>query len=156
MESVNCFMRDAVEHYEKAPGRAIFKGVPVIINRNNYMMELFNGDTGIVWPDESGRLKIWFTFGKTERRSFSPPGLPPFDHAWAITVHRSQGSEFKKVVFILPSGKTAMPGRELLYTAVTRAREAITIWGTWEDLRACVENRTRRDSGLSMRLWGNS
>ncbi len=156
VESVNRFMRDAVEHYEKAPGRTIFKGVPVIINRNNYMMELFNGDTGIAWPDESGRLKIWFSFGKTEMRSFSPLGLPSFDHAWAITVHRSQGSEFKKVVFILPSGKTAMPGRELLYTAVTRAREEITIWGTWEDLRACVENRTRRDSGLSMRLWGNS
>jgi len=131
----------------------LYKGLPVIISRNDYMLELFNGDTGVIWPDESGRLKAWFPCGENGIRQFSPARLPSFEAAWAITVHRSQGSEFKRVLLVLPSEKSAMPGRELLYTAITRARDEITIWGTWDDLRACVERQTARTSGLGEILW---
>lgn len=134
-------------------GRGLYRGLPVIINRNDYMLGLYNGDTGIAWPDETGRLRIWFDAGENGLRCFSPARLPTFDPAWSITVHRSQGSEFSKVLFVLPSEKTAMPGRELLYTAITRARDEIIIWGTWRDLEACVVNRTRRNSGLGAILW---
>ncbi len=132
---------------------ALFKGLPIIITRNDYMLELFNGDTGIIWPDESGSMKAWFPTGKDEARRFSPARLPAFQAAWAITVHRSQGSEFRKVLLVLPSEKSAMPGRELLYTAITRAREEIVIWGAWNDLKACIKNRTARASGLGDILW---
>ncbi len=156
VESINRFIHERVTRGFRPEEGTVFKGLPVIINRNSYVMELFNGDTGVVWPDEEQRLKVWFTLGENELRGFSPYGLPPFDPAWAITVHRSQGSEFRKVILVLPPKKTAMPGRELLYTAITRAREEIIIWGSWEDLRACVENRTRRDSGLGELLWAGA
>lgn len=151
VEQINRHLEGCAVH--RIAHRHIYKGLPVIINRNDYMLELFNGDTGMVWPDETGKLRIWFASRKNKLRRFSPAVLPSFDPAWAITVHRSQGSEFKKVLFILPSGKSAMAGRELLYTAITRAREEITIWGTWQELRVCVENRTGRNSGLGEMVW---
>ncbi len=141
------------ERFFMAAGMKIYRGMPVIINRNDYRLELFNGDTGIIWPDASGTLKAWFRFGKDDMRSYAVSRLPAFETAWAVTVHRSQGSEFRRALIVLPPESGRMPGRELLYTAITRAREGVTVWGSWNGLRACVETPARRDSGLGMMLW---
>ncbi len=152
VEAVNGLAHAMVSNMGFQVLQGMYRGLPVIINRNDYMLDLYNGDTGIVWPDETGRLRVWFR-GEGGLRSFSPSRLPSHDAAWAITVHRSQGSEFDRVLFLLPPRDSIMPGRELLYTAITRAREHITILGGWDDLKACIERRTWRNSGLAKRLW---
>ncbi len=133
--------------------QGLFKGLPVIIKRNDYSLELYNGDTGICWPDKSGAIKVLFQGGDSQVRSLSPSRLPAFEPAWAITVHSSQGSEFEKVVFILPPEDSPLLGRELLYTAITRARREIVIFGTAATLEKCVARQTRRFSGLARLLW---
>ena len=152
VEDINNYV--AARFFRTRGMNMVYRGMPVIINRNDYRLELFNGDTGIIWPGAGGGLKAWFRFGGDDLRAFSISRLPPFEPAWAVTVHRSQGSEFMKAIVMLPYEKGRMPGRELLYTAITRAREEVTVWGGWEDLRACVETPTRRDSGLGGMLWG--
>ena len=133
----------------------LYRGLPIIINKNDYSLELFNGDTGIVWPDSNGEMKVWFISEGGKTRGILPARLPSHDHAWAITVHRSQGSEFDNVYFILPPEDSFMPGRELLYTAITRARDTITLWGSEDDMKTCVENKTLRYSGLGEMLWSS-
>ncbi len=133
--------------------QGLFKGLPVIIKRNDYSMELYNGDTGICWPDEPGTIKVLFQGSDNQVRSLSPSRLPAFEPAWAITVHSSQGSEFEKVLFILPPEDSPLLGRELLYTAITRARQEIVIFGTAATLKKCVERQTLRFSGLARLLW---
>jgi exodeoxyribonuclease V alpha subunit len=134
----------------------LYRGLPIIINKNDYSLELFNGDTGVVWPDGNGEMKVWFMSEETKIRGILPARLPSHDHAWAITVHRSQGSEFDNVYFILPPEDSSMPGRELLYTAITRARKRITLWGTEDDIKTCVKHRTLRYSGLGELLWNGN
>lgn len=133
--------------------RETAQGRPVIITRNDYRLELFNGDTGICWPDEQGRIRVWFESDEGGLRAFSPARLPAFEPAWAITVHRSQGSEYEKVLVVLPPEGSLMPGRELLYTAVTRARRQVVVWGSLKALEECLLRKTRRHSGLSDLLW---
>lgn len=128
-------------------------GLPIIIRKNDYELGLFNGDIGITWKMEDG-LKVAFLQKDGGLRFLAPSRLPRFEPAWAVTVHVSQGSEFKRVLFILPREDSLIIGRELLYTAITRAREKITIIGAKEALRRAITQPTMRMSGLGMRLWG--
>ena len=102
----------------------------------------------------SGRLAAWFDDPDTGLRRLSPLRLPPHESAFAMTVHKSQGSEFDRVLLILPELASEVLSRELLYTALTRARSHVEIWGTEEVFRRTVERRTARSSGLRERLWG--
>ncbi len=144
----------AAWRFFRQPARTnrLFKGLPVIIRRNDYNLGLFNGDTGMVWKDRHGRLKVCFQSNDSVR-SFSPSMLPRFDPAWAVTVHVSQGSEFDRVLLVLPPASSLMAGRELLYTAITRARKEIVIWGSVSALEHCIKQHTARESGLKDLLW---
>ncbi len=123
---------------------------PVIIGHNEPRAGLYNGDVGIVWRDDAG-LRVWF---RTEdgRRAFDPSVLPAHESVYAMTVHKAQGSEFEAVHLLLPNEPSPVLSRELLYTAVTRARSRLTVIGEPAIWRAGIANRIRRESGLAARL----
>lgn len=126
------------------PGRA------VIIGRNDYNLRLFNGDTGIYLGDGG----VVFPGDENSFRFFHPYRIPENQTVYAMTVHKSQGSEFNKVVLVLPTNDSPLLTRELIYTAVTRARERLSIWASEKILRTAVERLTTRISGLADALWG--
>ncbi|MFA6101089.1 MAG: exodeoxyribonuclease V subunit alpha [Victivallaceae bacterium] len=130
-----------------------YKGKPVMITENCPMLNLFNGDIGLVWPDENGRLKAYFPSrdGQRENGFFSVEisTLPMFETAFAMTVHKSQGSGFQNVLLILtPDQNSPILTRELVYTAITRAEKHAGIWSSREVLAASIRRRTRRCSRL--------
>lgn len=111
--------------------RPWYAGRPVMVTQNDYRQNLFNGDIGIALPNARGDLGVWFPTGEAgQYRVLASIRLPAHETAWAMTVHKSQGSEFARVLLILPeSDDLPLLGRELLYTAVTRARQGIHIVG---------------------------
>jgi exodeoxyribonuclease V alpha subunit len=136
---------------EQWPGRAL------LITRNDEALRLYNGDTGLVAGDPAagGRLRAWFPgLDGQPPRAIAPPRLPPHESALVMSIHKSQGSEFDRVAVILPADDSPLLSRELLYTAITRAREGVTLYGDEAALRAAIGRRARRDSGLGARLWG--
>src|SRR5690606_23341967 len=95
---------------------------PVMITRNDYSQNILNGDTGIVRKDENGVLRAWFEDGKGGLKSVLPGYIQDAETAFAMTIHKSQGSEFGQVLVLLPdAGEISLLTRELLYTAITRA-----------------------------------
>ena len=134
-----------------------YAGRPVLIRRNNYPLGLFNGDIGVTLPDvEAGdnQLAVFFAGDRREVRRFQPYQLPEHETVYAMTVHKSQGSEFDEVLFILPDRDFPILTRELIYTALTRARKKITIWGTRSIIRNAIARQIERTSGLRDALWG--
>jgi len=127
-----------------------YPGRPVMILENDYNLGLFNGDVGIALPAR-GTLRVFFA-GTEELESHSPARLPRHETCYAMTVHKSQGSEFGHTVLVLPEDACPVLGRELLYTALTRARERFTLVGTAEQVRDAVVSPARRDSGLGKML----
>jgi exodeoxyribonuclease V alpha subunit len=129
-----------------------YPGRPVMVLRNDYVLKLFNGDIGIVLPDEAGRLMVYFADGALGYRALPPTRLPLHETAFAMTIHKSQGSEFDAVIVILPGEANRVLTRELLYTGVTRARERVGIVGSQAALERTIGSRTGRDSGLLSRV----
>jgi exodeoxyribonuclease V alpha subunit len=123
------------------------------VSGNNYELGLYNGDTGVVIENE-GRPAVWFSDPESGLRHLSPLRLPAYETAFALTVHKSQGSEFDRLLLILPERMSDVLSRELLYTAVTRARLQVEIWGTEEVFRQAVKRRTKRSSGLGDKFAG--
>lgn len=136
---------------ERTDGARSSRLMPLMITGNNYELGLFNGDTGVIMESD-GTSAVWFENPEGGLRHISQLRLPPFESALALTVHKSQGSEFDRVLLILPDQMTEGLSRELLYTAVTRARRRLEIWGTEEIFRQTAERRTHRTSGLGARL----
>src|SRR5213082_3023234 len=129
-------------------------GEPVIIVRNDYNVGLFNGDLGIVLPDAtSGEVRVFSRGEDGDVLNFAPGRLPAHEPAFALTVHKSQGSEFRQALVILPEREAPVLTRELLYTGVTRVRETVEVWATEHILRQTIERKIERNSGLRDRLW---
>jgi exodeoxyribonuclease V alpha subunit len=132
-----------------------YPGRPVMVTGNDYGMKLFNGDAGVALEDvESGEVRIFFRADAGSFRKVIPARLPVHESAYALTVHKSQGSEYGRVLVILPDRYSPVLTRELLYTAVTRAKRSVEIWGTEEVLERAVSARIERMSGLRDALWG--
>lgn len=147
--TVNQRIEEALRRQGRSTSGQHYHGRPLLITRNDYALDLFNGDIGIVWHDEA----IIATPGRGDgTRSVPLAQLPDALTAWAMTVHKSQGSEFHEVAIVLPDEATDILSRELLYTAVTRAKSAVTLFGSEAVLRAAIESTARRDSGLAARL----
>ncbi|MEA3221503.1 exodeoxyribonuclease V subunit alpha [Immundisolibacter sp.] len=127
---------------------AHYPGRPLLIGSNDYALGLFNGDLGLLLPDPAGALRAWFTGPEGTPRALAPSRLPAHESAYALTVHKSQGSEFTRVLLILPPQPSPLLTRELIYTALTRAREGVTVWGSEATLAAAIGRRLERDSGL--------
>ncbi|HUC14150.1 MAG TPA: exodeoxyribonuclease V subunit alpha [Acidimicrobiales bacterium] len=129
-----------------------YVGRPVIVTQNDYTLGLFNGDTGVVIARPDGGLTVVFRRG-AEIVRVSPSRLAAVETAFAMTAHRAQGSEFDEVVVLLPHASSRILTRELLYTAVTRARRSVVLVGSEESVRAAVSRPIARASGLTARLW---
>jgi exodeoxyribonuclease V alpha subunit len=138
------------------PRRGLYPGQPLIITQNDYNLALFNGDSGVILPDPEagGELRAFFLTAENRVRRFLPARLPAHENAFAMTVHKSQGSEFAKVLLILPEKDSPILTRELLYTGLTRAREGVELWATEPALRAAIGRRVSRTSGLREALAG--
>ena len=128
-----------------------YAGRPVLVTRNDPLLGLFNGDIGVTLQDTGGRLRVWFVVGET-LRSFSPSQLPAHDTAFAMTIHKSQGSEFDRATVILPREDSPLLTRELVYTAITRVRQALRLVGSERAVRLAVERPSHRQSGLRDRI----
>jgi len=151
----------AVEARLERLGRAThdpwYAGRPILVTANDYQVGLFNGDVGVCWPettDSSGRAGVsaWFATAAGGVRRVPIARLPAHETAWAMTVHKSQGSEFDRVLLVLPDRDSPVLTRELLYTAVTRVRSRIDIVGQDETFAAAVRRTAARRSGLLERL----
>ena len=128
-----------------------FLGRPMMVTQNDYLNELFNGDSGVVALDEDDEVRVAFPFGD-RLRFVDRARLDTVEPNWAMTVHKSQGSEFDHVVVILPPPPMNLLTRELLYTAVTRAKKQVTLISMPESIELCVTQRIQRPSGLTERL----
>ncbi|MCD9198301.1 exodeoxyribonuclease V subunit alpha [Aeromicrobium wangtongii] len=130
-------------------GRPWFAGRPVLVTENDRGLRLYNGDTGITVPSGDG-LAVFVA--EEERRRFAPSRLGAVQTAYAMTVHRSQGSQFDRVSVLLPDDDSRLLTRELLYTALTRAQSSVTLIGSEQAVRAAIGTRVLRASGLAERL----
>jgi len=132
---------------------AWYTGRPVMVLRNDYLLKLFNGDIGIALPSgPDGALAVHFPDAAGGWRAIAPARLPPHQTAYAMTVHKSQGSEFDGVLVLLPEHRSRVLTRELLYTGVTRARARVAVSASPEVLAATIAAATHRHSGLVARL----
>lgn len=133
-----------------------YQGRPVMVLRNDYDLQLYNGDVGIVLadPESAGELRVFFPWTAGTFRKIVPARLPSHETVYAMTVHKSQGSEFGRVVLILPDRPSPVLTRELLYTALTRAKTRVEIWGGRQALASAIGTVTARHSGLREKLWG--
>ncbi len=134
------------------PAGKWYAGRPVMIARNDGALGLFNGDIGIAMQDQEGSLKVFFPLPDGSIKAVQPSRLPPHDTAFAMTVHKSQGSEFVHTLLVLPNQFTPVLTRELVYTAITRAKQRLTLYADAHVLNSAVKMRTLRRSGLVERL----
>jgi len=133
-----------------------YRGRPILITRNDYNLGLFNGDIGVTLPDpdaSSGALSVFFPAADGGARRYATHRLPEHETVFAMTVHKSQGSEFDEVGLILPNKDYPVLTRELIYTGLTRAKKKFTIWAQEPVLRTTIRRRISRISGLREALW---
>ena len=133
------------------PPGAFYPGRPLLVTRNDPRTGLANGDAGVVLRDTAGRAQVWFpelTDAAGRPRLVPPARLPPHESFFAVTVHRAQGSEYDEVAVVPGPADARVATRELLYTAVTRARRRVTVYAAAESVTAAVERTTERSSGL--------
>jgi exodeoxyribonuclease V alpha subunit len=138
-----------------ARSERFFHGALLMVTRNSARHGLYNGDIGIVWRAADASLRVWFETD-AGARAWLPAALPAHELAFALTVHKSQGSEFDDVLMILPpagaAGVSRALSRELLYTGITRCRRSLSLWADEEALRIAIARRSQRWSGLAQNL----
>jgi len=135
-----------------------YHGHPIMINRNDYTLKLFNGDIGIILrnPDNRNELQAFFPSVEGEIRTFWPHRLPEHETVFAMTIHKSQGSEFDKVLILLPQQFSPLLTRELVYTGITRAKQRVDIWGNESVFSSAISQKISRSSGLCEQLCSST
>ncbi len=153
--------------YREAPQAQLYAGLPLLVTRNDARSGLFNGDVGVVVRQPDGTLLVAFpgagdaaaqqASAGAAVRLLAPSRLPSWEPVFAMTIHKSQGSEFDRVAVVLPRAPSANEARlltrELLYTAVTRARTHVHVFATPAVLAVALRTQTQRASGLRDLLW---
>jgi exodeoxyribonuclease V alpha subunit len=135
------------------PKDGFYHNQPVIITKNDYNLGLNNGDVGLIRKDGNGSFKFYYEGQDGELKSHPAGYLNNYETVFAMTIHKSQGSEFENVVVLLPEKQARkLLTRELLYTAVTRAKKKVLVQSTPESLEHCLENVVSRASGLTERI----
>jgi exodeoxyribonuclease V alpha subunit len=136
------------------PNQRHYIGMPIMVSQNDYQLKLFNGDIGILMPDDSGQLKALFIDEQGNERAFSPARLPAHDKVYVMTIHKSQGSEFSYTAMVLPPLKQASIGinRQLVYTGITRAKQTFELVADKKVLQLAMGKSVSRASGLYERL----
>ncbi|WP_133407224.1 exodeoxyribonuclease V subunit alpha [Parashewanella tropica] len=160
VDGINQQMADALQKRRLITvGQEFYLGRPIIIQSNDYNLGLFNGDIGIILQDseQPGRLMAHFIKADGSILKVLPARLPTHDTCYAMTVHKSQGSEFDRVALVMPPRPTQsqwqLLTKELLYTAITRAKNHFVCLGSRNTFEHCVNHATERASGLADRLW---
>ena len=136
-------------------GQTYYHGRPLMIVENSSHQRLHNGDHGLVLTDKNNATAVYFASENSEDgvRVISHTRLPRHETFYAMTIHKSQGSEYSTVIIVLPEADSPILSRELLYTAITRARNRVIILANNEQLRRCIEKRSVRQSGLQEMFW---
>ena len=129
-----------------------YSGRPVMVTRNDSSLGLFNGDIGIALADSAGNIRVYFQLPDGSIKSVQPSRLPQTETAYAMTVHKSQGSEFEHTLLALPADFSPIVTRELLYTAITRAKQQLTLFSRDKILLTAIRTPTLRRSGLMERM----
>ncbi len=122
---------------------------PILVTKNDYEVQLFNGDIGIILPDENGKLMAHF---ETRATPLPTRLLPEHETAFAMTVHKAQGSGFHHVAVLLPAQDSPILTRELIYTAITRTETGVDLWCEEEAFKSGILKATTRSMGLKSRL----
>jgi exodeoxyribonuclease V alpha subunit len=155
VEGLNQNIQRILQGAELIPKNATssYAGKPILITQNDYQLQLYNGDVGILLPDAEAKenpkqLWAWFIGKENTLRRFALARLPQHEAAYAMTVHKSQGSEFDRVLFILPDRDAPVLTRELIYTGLTRARSQVELWWNETVFAKAVTRRGERNSGL--------
>jgi exodeoxyribonuclease V alpha subunit len=128
-----------------------YVGRPLLVTANDYALEIYNGETGVVVLREDGRLRARIA-GTGGLRDFATGRLDAVDTMHAMTIHKSQGSQARRITVLLPDADSRLLTRELFYTAVTRAQERVRVVGSEAAVRAAVATHAQRATGLSQRL----
>ena len=141
-----------------SPGLPAYPGQPLMVTRNDAALGLFNGDIGVVMPDADspGRLQAVFIDTAGDEHAVSLGRLPEHETAYAMTVHKAQGSQARQVVLVLPTQLSPVLSRELIYTGITRAEQSLEIWAAHEVLASAIGRSAQRVTGLADRLQGRS
>lgn len=141
---------------ETSSSRPWYKFRPVLITCNDYDLGLFNGDIGVTLPapgSDSRELFVYFSGSSGVLMRFLPHNLPEHETVYAMTVHKSQGSEFENVLLVLPDRDYPVLTREMLYTGITRSRQNVSIYGTENIIKTTIARKIKRTSGLRDALW---
>jgi len=151
---LNTLLEDALRREGIIPPRETwYYGRPVMVTRNDYNLMLFNGDVGIV-AERDGERRVFFQGADGQLRDFAPGWLPQHETVFAMTVHKSQGSEFEHVLLALPDESSPALNRALVYTAITRAKRRIILRAGRDILARAIATQAERVSGLTERLRG--
>ncbi|MFZ1985898.1 MAG: ATP-binding domain-containing protein, partial [Desulfatitalea sp.] len=161
VESMNQRVEKALRRQGRIPSMihgasGWYPGRPVMITRNDYYHGLFNGDVGITLTrpgSPSNEMQVFFPGPQGTFKALAPHQLPEHETVYAMTIHKSQGSEFDRVMVVLPDADLPLLTRELIYTAVTRSRASIDIWADPSLLALAVQRPIQRASGLRDALW---
>ncbi len=141
------YQRGLIQAYDE------FQGKPIMITCNDYELDLFNGDIGLLWKEpESQRLYAYFTSLTGTLRQLPIRQLPEHETAFALTIHKSQGSEFKNLLLILPLENHRVLSKELIYTGVTRAKQQLMLAGDENSFIQACNKTIKRQSGLAEKL----
>ena len=152
------FINEQVLQYFQTRGlitsqQGIFHAMPILITENHHKLGIYNGDVGIIWRNSSGHLMAMFENSNetTGYKSIIPSRLPKYESVYAMTIHKTQGSEFSNVLMVLPENSdNKLLSRELLYTGITRAKQHIAIVSQANVWRYSVENKVVRYSHVSI------
>ncbi|NCW19244.1 MAG: hypothetical protein EBW39_08570 [Betaproteobacteria bacterium] len=128
------------------------KGQALMVLQNDNVLGRFNGDIGILIPDPRGRPVVYFPHSEGGHEGIALSRLPVHEPAFALTVHKAQGSEFDRISLILPAKRSPVLNQALIYTAISRAKRAVTIIAGESVLREAISTATRRYSGLRSRF----
>jgi len=132
-----------------------YKGRPVMIKGNDYDLNLFNGDIGIAMPDmeSNNEIRVFFIGENKSLRKIHPVQLADHETVFAMTVHKSQGSEFENILLLFPDHESPVVTRELIYTGISRAGKNVQVWAEENILTSGIQKKIERSSGLKDILW---
>jgi len=146
-----------VEHtlagkYSHIRAGQFYKGMPIMVQQNDYQLGLFNGDIGIIWPNEEGKLMAYFAAPKEQFLAMPLFSLPRVQTTYAMTIHKTQGSEYQEVDLLLPPQGEDFLSKQLVYTGVTRAKSRIIVHTTANIFNRAIQQSIARVSGIEKRL----
>ncbi|WP_049623712.1 exodeoxyribonuclease V subunit alpha [Frateuria defendens] len=156
--ALNAWIERRLKRLWQVPDERVwYPGRAVLITRNDYAARLYNGDVGLCLADADGQLRVWFEHtdaaGQATARAFTPGSLPAHEPAFALTIHKSQGSEYAHVAVLLPPDPAhRILSRQLLYTGLSRARQSVELWASEGAAEAALAQPVRRAGGLGVRL----